>query len=1085
LLNQYRQRVAPTRPQENAATGAGAFPFEIYSTGNIALLKQAFKIEDIPYQPRRTPEEQREFQAAFDTPRLLLLGRTGLGKTRESIESIIRLSEVSGQEITVLSPKTQEFDRPAPRHIPAGFSPKFVVLFVDAIEGVNVGTGGPGNDLDEKSFHERLSSTISWLEECYGDRGCRVILTSIDYPETASRLRFDSGLLATFKQLRLRQIHREARPNFAAAIAGHLGFSLTPGAVKYISERSDSTPAGILMPLKWERGLSRQSWQLTTEELSSYRFEYPWDWEKRIYENIIAKMAERKAAFDALSLIDQAGILTHDVLVEGLALKLDTRYLPQWIKRRRIQRALQQDLASWVYHHQSMYLCAKAYLRQQQDTANAPSIIIDIYKSAVRKIAPSAAMLDIPVMYRLALQYNIVDDVVNILDILSKRTLNPAKFLTAISRLRLHQGSPSEALAYASRAVAADPTDFVAQIHLAGAQSANGLISSAVATAREAAQLAPQDDFAWLNYGVILSKVDEAQSAIFALREACKLNPLNDRAWNALGIALDRAGQVGEAEMACMRAVSLNPTNADFRHTLGILYDRAGRPAKAITALAAAIYLAPSQRNLIALARAQRKAGWQKAASKTASRIVERAIDSGDDLVSVAWVLGVNGLHEEAAVLARRLIEEDPGNVSAARAFAHNFLPMSHDDRIGFEPDRAAARKEITKGIDWLRSPSSSAAGPVAISEITARLLRSLINEDEKYPDRAKVRDAAWDTARRFLPDLDIQVWKALADESRDAGWPQYTNLIDAGVRWLDANTTSAEWPKVAQRLVRARQKDQSLREKAIQWLEQSSVGAGTSLWLALFDTGFDRERLGRSAEKWGLLANQDWPGVSRFYEAILDTVTDAPRLLEHIEKWSLSNLNSPEGSFLLIKVMKASVDCESRIASVIAELETDTFVGRRTINLLLAALKVMEARPETRLAARLATCHRIFSKLEPGCSGWGAAWLSLYRQVNTAGLEQLGLQWLATATAPSDEAWPSAWLQLQNHGASPDAAMRWLRRLNAHGKWVEVWWALWRAGEHNQILRPLAGEWIVKMRSRRRRPMECDTLEAELAALS
>ncbi len=69
---------------------------------------------NIAYQPRLPPEEQEELQRLIDGTRfLVLVGRTGLGKTREAVEALRRMEDQVHEPVTILFPK-------------APFTPNFV-----------------------------------------------------------------------------------------------------------------------------------------------------------------------------------------------------------------------------------------------------------------------------------------------------------------------------------------------------------------------------------------------------------------------------------------------------------------------------------------------------------------------------------------------------------------------------------------------------------------------------------------------------------------------------------------------------------------------------------------------------------------------------------------------------------------------------------------------------------------------------------------------------------------------------------------------------------------------------------------------
>src|SRR5205823_4301095 len=123
-LRRNRQKKRDEAAQR-AATAIG-FPFYIHSSQNLSALRELLigRHHDTKYVTRLTPQQ---IDTLLTSKRLVLTGRTGLGKTRECFELILKLAEA--EQVTVLYPREQ-MDAPTAYQ---DFPRKSVVLLIDEI----------------------------------------------------------------------------------------------------------------------------------------------------------------------------------------------------------------------------------------------------------------------------------------------------------------------------------------------------------------------------------------------------------------------------------------------------------------------------------------------------------------------------------------------------------------------------------------------------------------------------------------------------------------------------------------------------------------------------------------------------------------------------------------------------------------------------------------------------------------------------------------------------------------------------------------------------------------------------------------
>ena len=99
-------RMLVRRKPQAADSISSEFPYEVIAPEALPSRLPDLSHPDVPYV-RRQPDGpyQEMIESMKGTQHLLILGRRGLGKTREAIELILRLQAESGEEVTVLLPQ--------------------------------------------------------------------------------------------------------------------------------------------------------------------------------------------------------------------------------------------------------------------------------------------------------------------------------------------------------------------------------------------------------------------------------------------------------------------------------------------------------------------------------------------------------------------------------------------------------------------------------------------------------------------------------------------------------------------------------------------------------------------------------------------------------------------------------------------------------------------------------------------------------------------------------------------------------------------------------------------------------------------
>jgi tetratricopeptide (TPR) repeat protein len=786
LLQRRKEAAGGLEPRERS------FPFEIFSTSEIDVLKKRFlgQYASLEYQRRFSLPRQVSFEADLDAKFLILTGRTGLGKTRECVELFRRLAETKGEEVTIICPRP-DFDRPTDWNTPSDFAPRNPILFVDDIHDRCVPAQRksiPG-EATIRTFQDRLSATVAWMEERFAGRDWRVVLTTRDEPEFGERVQLDAAVWSRFKKYALPGIHRDARPAFIRSVAEHFGLGVEDDAVRQIAKQSDGTCLGIITV--FARESSRRSARpsvLTLGDLAGYHFRYPDDWEHQVYAQTIAPYPERRSVFEALSGLSQLHVPPYLFFVTDIAARICLQGHFRWlrvrwlrVKKRRIRRTIRRDLRAWIFEYRGEVFCPYAYVEGKAKLSTILPEIITSFKHFAGGKKSLATLLPVVVgaSCRLGLDLGLLEDGLRVLDTV-EATQKFAPLWTARAVLLGRLGRSHESLQAAEAAVRADNQNVFALVALAYAQSQVGSHDRAIHTAREATNATPENDFAWLNLGVVLSKRGLHKEGISALARACQLNPQNAKAWYSLGVAYDRGNRLTDAIEACNRAVELAPLDGDAWHILGIVFDRANERDKALNALRHALQLDDADGSKwFSLSRALFSAGQTDEAFAALAGAGKRAAGNADLLGGISIAYGKNGRHDQAVTVAKEALKIDPQHVGARRSLAINLGKLA-----GQEEEAQRARLEFEKlcstADDWC--DLSVAYGTSGHPEEAVRAGRKAVEIDAKHvgarrslainlaclPGREE--EALWE--RRRLADLanTADDWCDLSTAYREAG---------------------------------------------------------------------------------------------------------------------------------------------------------------------------------------------------------------------------------------------------------------------------------------------------------------------------
>jgi tetratricopeptide (TPR) repeat protein len=212
----------------------------------------------------------------------------------------------------------------------------------------------------------------------------------------------------------------------------------------------------------------------------------------------------------------------------------------------------------------------------------------------------------------------------------------------AARRLDLNNQTDA-ALAEASTAAAADPSNAGAHQVLATIMSNSGKIDDAVSEARRAVQLSPSSSDCHAQLSILLANQDNVEGALEEARQALALGPENLVARDVLVASLLYTHRIDEAIAVGRDALSVSPFTADAHRNLGLALAQNGDLVSASNQFAYALLLRPGwneaksdlNRALIFLTRAPDGLNQLKIAASSAPDLPEM-------LRELAWLLATN-----------------------------------------------------------------------------------------------------------------------------------------------------------------------------------------------------------------------------------------------------------------------------------------------------------------------------------------------------------------------------------------------------------------------------------------------------------
>ena len=596
------------------------FPFEVISPGREDVVQQIYgsaqQAKDdpladfnIPYQQRSLEEDvQQVLMARVRTQWLLILGATGLGKTREAA----KLAEThSGQGWTVLRLKNHEL-LAKPDSFPAdrlGTQPKLLFVLDDLNQAVYLGQHLPRVDDEGKKaeaikspLQDRLLETLDYYVNACGADKVRVVATArnertLQQGEEVSQ--WEKLGIDKYRKFWTRFDRYELSPPEERAVAGVLvetanraQVSLKQADLAQMVGSSDRTFRNLVENL---RGAKSRKETLSVETFSPTM---QGTWEDR-YRN--AKKQYSNSAvliYDAVDLLRRSGVLLHPLAVMS-AVKLLTKAnkWQWWWQQRQISATLTKLTQS-----EDILEPRDGQIEAKGTIVSVGAYIEPLAKSLPKELPPQVISLSLWSIACTAYEWQKYRLILSILDFLEQR--QEAKFFDRFFALRgvalSGLNEKAKALDAYDAAIAISFDDHEAFYNKGNALAALGRTEDAIAAYEDAIALKPDYHQAFSNKGNALAALGRTEDAIAAYDAAIAIKPDDHEAFSNKGVALAALGRTEDAIAAYDAAIAIKPDYHEAFSNKGSALAALGRTEDAIAAFEAAIAIKPDFHEAIA-----------------------------------------------------------------------------------------------------------------------------------------------------------------------------------------------------------------------------------------------------------------------------------------------------------------------------------------------------------------------------------------------------------------------------------------------------------------------------------------------------
>jgi tetratricopeptide (TPR) repeat protein len=593
-VRRERQRGAPESPFRVFPPRSQLLPEVMPDPRNTPL--SDYNIPYVERVPGRSVHREME-DLLRERGALLVLGKSGIGKTREAVHLAQMLND-EGWTVLYLRPDAW---LDAPSRPLDGVPARKLLLLLDNLNAhcyrarreVSPRADSLAMPLHEP-FQKRLLRTLEALETFYGRGEIRVLATARNErvperegePAEWDKLEWERypdlwGRFALYEV-------PEPDPEVAARLLETLGEAagVCVEEAGTIACRNDGTLRNLVENLDMAANPERGLPALTPK---TFRDTLRGTWAER-YRRALAHYPEAKYLYWAAALLRRYGFPLERRTVLPLARDLLPGRNP-WVRWVRLPRAL-RDLE----RREALYTPRDGQLEaagppEVDETAVVRSLIrLGEQHRLADALHNLAGQLMWPEGTPLAIHH---PDAARILQkVTAWQPENPAaRYHLGVAYALA--GQHEQAIQAFQKAIALDPKFAAPWNGLGHVYRALGRYDEAIQACQQAIALDPKDAAPWNNLGNVYRDLGRYEEAIQAYQKAIALDPKFALPWNGLGNVYRDLGRYDEAIQAYQQAIALDPKDAYPWNGLGNVYADLGRYEEAIQAYQQAIALDP------------------------------------------------------------------------------------------------------------------------------------------------------------------------------------------------------------------------------------------------------------------------------------------------------------------------------------------------------------------------------------------------------------------------------------------------------------------------------------------------------------
>ena len=571
---QYRRNKARMRAEDRFRLQA--FPFLSDTSEDLSQLEDDLigPTATIQYA-QRVPVANFIQKTILSNNRVLLIGRTGIGKTRESIEAIKSLAKQEADPVTVFRPKGY-IGRPMSMEALVEFSKRPILLIDDIDTYYALDESRINEILGADDLHDRFVNTVKWFSA--QSPRLHVICTAQDDSFISTLDPEKQYFWDTFTIIHLPEIHNTALKPFIRQLAKQCALEVNEDAISYIVRKCDATYKGLIDAFYRRMKENDQvPNKLTLDDVRQMRFTWPIDWDTEVFDAEIKGKPISRLVFEALGVVEHLSIPPYKRIVVDLASRMYRRFLFIFV-RKRVVNAINVDLKRWMgISLGGRVICQSAYLKGKGDVNRAYSLL----ESTIRALPFLEKQRLLPDIYQITQQMMQVTGehsiALRFAKLFEKKLPENIPTLYSLRNIYLDQKDYANAIRKSERLVQLAPGAVSFYLHSAACGlSANdaGEKSEKLLLHKKAINLAKQGaafDSSFppilqslsINYG----EIGEFTEAVAAAKQLTQIRGIS-KDWYTLSVAHGKSGDFENATIAARRAVSLSPKSIRARKSL-------------------------------------------------------------------------------------------------------------------------------------------------------------------------------------------------------------------------------------------------------------------------------------------------------------------------------------------------------------------------------------------------------------------------------------------------------------------------------------------------------------------------------------